>query len=105
MGPPANVSVNPGNDGVESFAATRIAPVPAAGEPVMYWFAPLLPADATTTIPALATFVEATADALEGSPKGEPSDMLMTSMPSSNAMLIASTVTPVDPRQPKTRYP
>ena len=31
--------------------------------------------------------------------------MLITSTPSSNAMLIASTVTFVEPAQPKTRYP
>ena len=29
----------------------------------MYWLAPLLPEDATTITPALATFVAATADA------------------------------------------
>jgi len=47
--------------GVGSFAATLIAPVADAGEPVMYRPAPLLPAEATTMIPAFAAFVDATA--------------------------------------------
>src|SRR6266568_1082571 len=96
--------VAPGNEAWASLAATLIAPVPVDGEPVMYWFAPLLPAEATTIIPALATFVEAIADASSAVPNGEPSDMLITSMPSSKAMLIASTVTFVKPVQPNTRY-
>ena len=96
--------VAPGNELWASFAAMLMVPVPDAGEPVMYWFGPLLPAEETTIIPALATFVEATADASLAVPKGEPSDMLMTSMPSLNAMLIASTVTFVEPVQPNTRY-
>ena len=36
-------------------------------------------------------------------PKGEPSDMLMTSMSLSTAHSIASTTTSVEPAQPKTR--
>ena len=95
--------VAPGNEAVASLEATLIVPVPAPGAPVMYWFAPLLPADATTITPALATFVEATADASSAVPKTEPSDMLITSTSSSNAMLMASTVTLVEPAQPKTR--
>ena len=53
--------------------------------------------------PALAAFVEATADGSSLEPKGEPSDMLMTSMSLSTAHSIASTVTSVEPSQPKTR--
>ena len=70
----------------------------------MYWLGPLLPAEATTIIPAFATFVDASADASSAVPKTDPSDMLMTSMPSLNAMSIASTVRFVEPLQPKTRY-
>src|SRR5262245_6300946 len=89
---------------VASLAAVLITPVPVPGEPVMYWLGPLLPADVTTITPAWATFVDATADASPAVPKGEPSDMLITSTPSSKAMLIASTVTFVDPLHPNTRY-
>ena len=63
-----------------SIAAVAIAPVPVPGEPVMYGFGPLLPADVTTITPAAAAFVEATADGSSARPNGEPSDMLMTSM-------------------------
>ena len=69
----------------------------------MYWFGPLLPAEVTTMTPALAAFVEATADGSSAVPNEEPSDMLITSMSLSTAHSIASTVTSVEPSQPKTR--
>ncbi len=55
--------------------------------------------------PAFAAFVEATADGSSFVPNGEPSDMLITSMSLSTAHSIASTVTSVEPSQPKTRTP
>ena len=73
------------------------------GEPVMYWLAPVLPADATTMTPAFAALVEATADGSLFAPNEEPSDMLMTSMLFSTAHSMALTVTLVEPAQPKTR--
>ncbi len=69
----------------------------------MYWFGPLLPAEVTTMTPAFAAFVEATADGSSAVPNDEPSDMLITSMSLSTAHSIASTVTSVEPSQPKTR--
>src|SRR5438094_406950 len=93
----------PGKVGTGSFAATEIAPSAVAGEPVMYWFAPLLPAEATTTTPALAALVEATADGSSAEPNDEPSDMLTTSMSLSTAQSSASTTTSVGPSQPNTR--
>ena len=81
-----------------SLAAVAIAPSAVPGEPVMYWFGPLLPAEVTTITPALAAFVEATADGSSLEPNGEPSDMLITSMSFSTAHSIASTVTSVEPR-------
>ena len=75
------------------------------GEPVMYWFGPLLPAEVTTITPAFAAFVEATADGSSFEPNGEPSDMLITSMSLSTAHSIASTVTSVEPAHPNTRTP
>ena len=97
------VSVAPGKPGDASLAAVAIAPSPVPGEPVMYWFGPLLPAEVTTITPALAALVEATADGSSFLPKDEPSDMLITSMSFSTAHSIASTVTSVAPVQPKTR--
>ena len=93
----------PWNIGVGSTAATEIAPSALAGEPVMYALAPLLPAEATTMMPALAALVEACADGSSAVPKGAPSDILITSMSWSTAQSIASTVTSVDPSQPNTR--
>ncbi len=75
------------------------------GEPVMYWFGPPLPAEVTTITPALAAFVDATADGSSLVPNDEPSDMLITSMSCSTAHSIASTVTSVEPSHPKTRTP
>ena len=95
----------PGNVGVGSLAAVAIAPAAVPGEPVMYWLGPLLPAEVTTMTPALAAFVDATADGSFVDPNGEPSDMLITSMSFSTAHSIASTVTSVEPAQPKTRTP
>src|SRR5205823_6011910 len=86
----------PGKVGVGSFAATEIAPSAVAGEPVMYWFGPLLPAEATTTMPSFAAFVDATADGSSFDPNGEPSDMLTTSMSFATAHSSASTTTSVE---------
>ncbi len=69
----------------------------------MYWLAPLLPAEVTTTTPAFAAFVDASAEGSSFVPNDEPSDMLMTSMSFSTAHSIASTVTSVEPSQPNTR--
>ena len=80
-----------------------MAPTALAGEPVTYGLAPSLPAEATTMTPALAALVEATAEGSSFEPKVEPSDMLITSMSLSTAHSIASTVTSVEPSQPKTR--
>ncbi len=71
----------------------------------MYCDGPLLPAEVTTMTPALAAFVEATADGSSFEPNGEPSDMLITSMSFATDHSIASTVTSVEPAQPKTRTP
>src|SRR5215467_111924 len=101
--PVDSVMKAPGKPDVGSFAATLMTPVPEAGEPVMYGFWPLLPADATTMTPSLAALFEATADGSSALPNGEPSDMLMTSMWLLTAHSIASTVTSVEPAQPKTR--
>src|SRR5439155_8026243 len=100
---PEKVTDAPGKLSVGSFAATEMAPSAVAGEPVMYGLKPLLPADATTTTPAFAAFVDATAEGSSFEPNAEPSDMLMTSMSLSTAQSIASTVTSVEPSQPKTR--
>src|SRR5438067_11981313 len=101
--PMEEVTCTPGNLSVGSFAATEIAPSAVAGEPVMYWFAPLLPAEATTTMPAFAALVDAAADGSSAEPNGEPSDMLTTSMSLSTAHSSASTTTSVEPLQPNTR--
>ena len=103
IGAPTPVRCAAAKLGVGSFAATLIAPVADAGEPVMYRPAPLLPAEATTMIPAFAAFVDATASGFDASPNGEPRDMLITSMPLSTAQSIASTTTFVEPAQPNTR--
>ena len=97
------VSVAPGVVAQASFAAVEIAPSALPGEPAMYWFGPLLPVDVTTMTPSFAAFVEATADGSSLLPNEEPSDMLMTSMPWATAHSMASTVTSVEPWQPKTR--
>src|SRR5439155_6321876 len=86
-----------------SRAATESARSADAGLPVISGFGPLLPAEATTTVPASDALFEATASGLVASPNGEPSDMLMTSMPSITAWLMASVTTLVEPEQPKTR--
>ena len=99
------VMFTPGNVCVGSLAAVAIEPAPVPGDPVMYWFGPLLPAEVTTITPAFAALVDATADGSSLEPNGEPSDMLITSMSLSTAHSIASTVTSVEPRQPKTRTP
>src|SRR5581483_306385 len=78
-----------GKVGVGSLAATDIAPSALAGEPWMYWFVPLLPAEATTMTPAAAALVAAAADGSSFEPNGEPSDMLITSMSLSTAHSIA----------------
>jgi hypothetical protein len=93
----------PGTSCNGSLAADAIAPSAVPGEPVMYWLAPLLPAEVTTTTPAFAALVVATADGSSFVPNAEPSDMLMTSMSLSTAHSIASTVTSVEPAQPNTR--
>src|SRR5882724_3362943 len=93
----------PGNEGVGSLAATLIPPLPVPGEPVTYGLGPELPAEQTTMTPAFAAFVEATALGSSALPNGEPSDMLITSMPLATAHSMASTVTSVEPPQPKTR--
>ncbi len=103
--PLASATLTAGKLGDESFAATERAPSAVPGEPVMYWFGPLLPEDATTMTPAFAAFVEATADGSSAVPNEEPSDMLITSMSWSTAHSIASTTTSDEPSQPKTRRP
>jgi hypothetical protein len=69
---------------------------------VMYALVPALPLAATTTTPAREAFSAATASGVSEVPKSDPSDMLMTSAPSSTALLIASVTTSVEPAQPKT---
>jgi hypothetical protein len=66
---------------------------------------PSFPADVATTTPAFTALLAATAPASSAPPKGEPSDMLMTSMSLSTAHSIASTTISVDtdPSQPNTR--
>ena len=74
------------------------------GEPVMYGFGPVLPAEATTITPAFAAFDDATGGRIVGASRTAlPSDMLITSMSLATAHSIASTVTSVEPSQPKTR--
>ena len=87
----------PGTSASDRSRPSRSSPRPVPGDPVMYWFGPLLPADVTTITPALAAFVDATADGSSLEPNGEPSDMLITSMSLSTAHSIASTVTFVEP--------
>src|SRR6476469_8349955 len=97
----------PGNVGVDaSTAATAIALLAVLGEPVTYAFGPLLPADATTTVPPSAATSDATASGSSVRPKTEPSDRLITSAPSRTARLIASTTIAevTEPVQPKTLY-
>src|SRR6188472_4393674 len=72
----------PGKVASVSSAATEIAFVAAAGEPVMYAFGPLLPADATTTTPLPTRVSVATESGLSARPNGAPSDMLTTSIAS-----------------------
>src|SRR5262245_27891172 len=43
-GPVLRLMMKPGNCWFASFAATLMAPVPAAGAPVRYWLGPLFPA-------------------------------------------------------------
>src|SRR5882672_6462983 len=93
----------PGNEAVESTAATLIAFSPEAGDPVMYGFGPLFPAEATTTTPASTALVDASALASSTRPKDEPRDMFTTCMWFLTAQSSASTTTFVDPVQPKTR--
>ena len=95
--------ITPGSVWLLSIAAVAIEPAAVPGEPVMYGAGPLLPAEVTTDTPAAAAFVEATADGSSERPKADPSDMLMTSTSWSTAQSIASTVTSVEPWQPKTR--
>src|SRR5207302_8587753 len=95
--------IAPGKLGVGSFAATEIAPSPVDGEPTMYWFAPLLPAEATTMMPAFAALVDATADGSSAEPNMDPSDMFTTSMSLSTAQSSASNTTSLDPSQPNPR--
>jgi len=73
------------------------------GEPVRYGLWPSLPADATTTTPAATALLAATASGSSGLPKGEPRDMLITSMPWSTAQSMAWVITMLEPSQPKTR--
>ncbi len=80
-----------------------MAPAALPGEPTMYWFGPSLPAEITTTTPALAALVAASASGESLVPKGDPSDMLMTSRSLSTAHSIASITTSVEPLQPNTR--
>src|SRR5438309_12129691 len=80
LAPVDSTRVSPGNDAVESTAATLIALSPDAGEPSMYGFVPLLPADATTMMPASTALFDASASAVSFVPHGEPSDMFTTSM-------------------------
>ena len=60
-------------------AATLIAPLAAAGEPVMYGMFPPLPADATTITPRFTAAFDAMEDASVSLPNAPPRDMLMTS--------------------------
>src|SRR6185503_8726355 len=101
--PVLNATAALGKDGVGSLAATLRAPVPVEGDPTRYGLVPELPAEATTITPLFAALVEATALGSSTEPKGEPSDMLITSMSLSTAHSMASTVTSVDPAHPKTR--
>src|SRR5262249_49169319 len=103
VGPPASAICAAGKPGVGSLAATLIAPLAVAGEPSMYGFGPLLPADATTMTPSLAALFDATAVGSSGPPYGDPRDMLIASMLWSTAHSIASTTTLVEPAQPNTR--
>ena len=105
VGPVLSASEKPGNVGDESLAAVLMMLSATPGDPVMYWFAPLLPADVMTMTPAFAALVDATEDGSSFVPNADPSDMLMTSMPLSTAHSMASTVTSVEPRQPNTRTP
>src|SRR5437016_5420416 len=101
--PPARAITAAGKLAVESTAATLMTPLPDAGVPVMYGAGPALPAEATTMMPALAAFCDASASEVFPVPKSEPSDMLMTSMSFCTAQSIASVTTSVEPLQPKTR--
>ena len=51
---------------------------PTAGSPTVFSFGPELPAEATTTAPASAALLAATASALFGSPDDPPKLMLIT---------------------------
>ena len=93
----------PGKLGMASTAATSMARDDAPGSLLMYAPAPSLPAAATTTTPAFAALSAATASADRGSPKGEPSDRLMTSRWFLTAQSMASTTMSVVPVQPKMR--
>src|SRR5438552_385578 len=80
----------PGNDAVESFAAVAIALTPAAGEPEMYGFGPLLPDERTVMTPLSARLLAATESGSSGEPNEAPSDMFTTSMLFVNAQSIAA---------------
>src|SRR6188508_985961 len=95
--------ITPGSVWLLSIAAVAMDPAAVPGDPVMYGAGPLLPAEVTTETPAAAAFVDATADGSSERPKTEPSDMLMTSTSWSTAQSMASTVSFVEPWQPKTR--
>ena len=96
------MSIWPSSTFEASIAATERARVEAAGDPVIWALGPSLPAEATTSTPARDALSAATASGSVASPNGEPSDRLMTSMPSATAWLMASTTTSVEPSQPKT---
>ena len=101
------------NDGSVAFVlsndATPITLWATPGAPADHsWppFAPLLPIDATTTIPASTRLSEATASGDSGQlPKADPMLMLRTSAWSANASSIAWIITSVsvEPLQPNTR--
>src|SRR5690348_15631154 len=99
-----NVRVAPGYCGtLPSMPATDRTPLAVLGEPTTYAPGPLLPADATTVIPSLKAFWEATDVGSSTPPSGEPSDMLITSTPSATARLMARSTTLLDPAHPNTR--
>ena len=73
------------------------------GEPAMYGFGPVLPAEATTTTPAAWAFWAAIESESPALPKVEPRDMLITSSLCATAQSMASVTTSVEPSQPNTR--
>ena len=81
IGPPLTERpiAKPVEDGTAVWA-TEIADLAEDGEPAMYGLSPLLPADATTSVPAaLALSDAAERSSSRAGPYGEPSDMLMMS--------------------------